>query len=112
MTFEKLFAVERPIYYTQSAVKMMTLMAVGDMGAGKSTTLNYIKVVEKRKTDPTYEYDPDDSFKAQVSISAVTTETEMKTVGDMLIIDTIGTCDPKRDDLGSYLDATNFLKVN
>ena len=40
------------------------MMAVGDIGSGKSTTLNYFKIVEKRKIDPNYEFDDEDSFKA------------------------------------------------
>ena len=113
VVFQKLFALEAPILYNKVDGNQLTMMAVGEMGHGKSTSLNTLKLVIKRQDDPTYDgYDDNDLFKASVSTSAVTTETAMRKIGNNNIIDTAGDNDPRRTNLANHLDATNFLRIN
>lgn len=136
---EKLFDLRQELTYEPVKTSRYTsrynhsLLVFGEMGAGKSTTLNHIILNLMRKDDsylsklysrclktfnsafgPIFLDDDDlveDLFVAKTSDKSVTAKPELKDLDGFLLIDTPGFNDPKKKNLVILANATEHLNI-
>ena len=98
---------KEPVLYSRSQFEKPVVMAIGQIGTGKSSLLNALLKQSRLETDLDFELSDSENFKAEISAKAVTTKLMLKEIPKLYLIDTIGM---KEKDDESLIMTTDFLR--